>query len=41
MPFKNLGFALLADREPNDKQSLSILATLLKQLSFVPEYVDF
>jgi len=39
-PFKNLGLALLADREPNDKQSLSILATLLKQESFLPEYAD-
>ena len=30
LPFLNLGLAILADREPNDKQSLSILATLLK-----------
>ena len=41
LPFQHLGIALLCDREPNDKQSLSILNSILKQPSFVPEPVDF
>ena len=41
MPFQSLGFALLADTAANDKQGLSILVSLLKHPSFVPELIDF